>query len=44
VTILDDNIEHGKKGLLDFVGVLSRENGDNILEAIKDAERIDNEW
>ncbi|MDR0853169.1 MAG: hypothetical protein LBN34_02260 [Clostridiales Family XIII bacterium] len=44
VTILDETIEQGKKSLLDFVGVLNQEDGANIMEAIKDAERIDNEW
>jgi hypothetical protein len=44
VTILDETIEHGKKSLLDFAGVLSKEDGAAMLEAIKDAERIDNEW
>jgi hypothetical protein len=44
VTILDETFEHGKKSLLDFVGVLSKEDGASILEAIKAAETIDNEW
>jgi hypothetical protein len=44
VKIIDETFEQGKKSLLDFVGVLSKEDGAEMLEAIKDAERIDNEW
>jgi hypothetical protein len=44
VTILDEPIEYGKKSFLDFVGVISKEDGAELLEAIKDTEKIDNEW
>jgi membrane protease YdiL (CAAX protease family) len=36
--------EQGKKSLLDFAGILSKEDGASILEATKDAERVDDEW
>jgi hypothetical protein len=44
VTILDETLDRNEKSLLDFVGVLSKEDGASMLEAIKDAERIDHEW
>ena len=44
ITILDDIIGQNKKSFLDFTGVLSKEDGASMLDAIRDAERIDNEW